>query len=119
MILREMQKRDVWINFIERTPIKDKASRGRSLQKRHKNGGMRFDKQASWYPGYEAELLTFTGITDAVLDDQFDSTALMSIGFDDWNEVDEDDFVEDDEWIARRESAATRGGSHGRTSAGY
>ena len=120
MILKEMQKRDTWINIIERTPIKDKSVRGRSLQRRHKNGGMRFDKQASWYPGYEAELLTFTGVTDAVLDDQFDSTALMSIGFDEWHEIDEDDFVSEEEWAARRESASARGGVHaGRSITGY
>ena len=119
MILKEMMRRDTWINFIERTPIKDKAVRGRSLQRRHKNGGMRFDKAASWYHGYEAELLTFTGVSDAVLDDQFDSSALMSIGFDEWNEVDEDDFVEEDEWLARRESAALRGSGKQRNSAGY
>lgn len=119
MILKEMMRRDIWINFIERTPIKDKAVRGRSLQKRHKNGGMRYDKSASWYPGHEAELLTFTGVSDAVLDDQFDSSALMSIGFDEWNEVDEDEFVEEDEWIARRTSAALRGSSRQRNSAGY
>lgn len=118
-ILKEMQKRDTWINFIERTPVKDKAARGRSLQRRHKNGGMRFDTQASWYHAYKTELLTFTGVTDALLDDQFDSTAIMSIGFDEWNEVDEDDFVEDDEWIARRESKNTRGSYGGRTAAGY
>ena len=120
MILKEMQKRDTWINIIERTPIKDKSVRGRSLQRRHKNGGMRFDKQASWYPGYEAELLTFTGVTDAVFDDQFDSTALMSIGFDEWHEIDEDDFVSEEEWAARRESASARGGVHaGRSITGY
>lgn len=120
MILKEMQLRDTWINIVERSPIKDKGVRGRSLQKRHKNGGMRFDKQASWYPGYEAELLTFTGVTDAVLDDQFDSTALMSIGFDEWHEVDEEDFIEEDEWIARKESRNLRGGSSsGRSIVGY
>ena len=121
-ILKEMQRRDIWINFVERQPIKDKKSRASSLQKRHKNRGMRFDKQATWYPGYEAELLTFTGITDAVLDDQLDSTALVSIGFDEWAEVDEEDFVEEDEWIARRESKGLRGGQSGqggRTVAGY
>lgn len=119
MILKEMQRRDTWINIIERTPIKDKAVRGRSLQRRHKNGGMRFDKQASWYPGYEAELLTFTGVTDAVLDDQFDSTALMSIAFDEWNEVDEEDFITEEEWAAKLESRNARGGIGGRSTAGY
>lgn len=121
MILREMQKRDIWINIIERNSFKDKAIRGRSLQRRHKNGGMRFDKQASWYPGYEAELLTFTGVTDAVLDDQFDSTALLSIAFDEWSEVDEEDFIDEEEWAHQRESRRLRSFSSGggRTCVGY
>lgn len=119
MLVKEMQSRDVWINFIVKTPIKDKATRGRSLQKRHKNGGMRFDKAASWYLGYEAELLTFTGVTDALKDDQFDSSALLSIGFDEWHEVDEEDFVEDDEWESRRQSRNLRASSGSRTCVGY
>jgi hypothetical protein len=36
MIIKEMMRRDKWINFVERQPIKDKAARGRTLQKRHK-----------------------------------------------------------------------------------
>lgn len=119
LILREMQKRDTWINIIERNPIKDKAARGRSLQRRHKNGGMRFDKQASWYPGYEAELLTFTGVTDAVLDDQFDSTALMSLGFDDFHEVEEEDFISEEEWMEEREARRYRSRGSSRSVTGY
>lgn len=118
MIIKEMMRRDKWINFVERTPITDKASRGRTMQKRHKVGGMRFDKQASWYPGYEAELLTFTGVTDAVLDDQFDSSALMCIGFEDFHEVDEEDFKDEDEWLEERASRAARG-SYRRAVTGY
>lgn len=119
LILREMQKRDTWINIIERSPIGDKAARGRSLQRRHKNGGMRFDKQASWYPGYEAELLTFTGVTDAVLDDQFDSTALMSLGFDDFHEVEEEDFISEEEWMEEREARRYRSRGSSRSVTGY
>lgn len=119
-ILKEMQRRDVWINFVERVPIKDKGIRGRSLQKRHKNGGMRFDKEASWYPGYEAELLTFTGVSDAIKDDQFDSTALVSLGFDDWSEVSDEDFVSDLEleelWESNRRRSTS---SLRRSAAGY
>ena len=44
----------------------------------------------------------------------------MSIGFDEWNEVDEEDFVEEDEWIARRESRDSKGGAGGgRSVVGY
>lgn len=57
MVYREMQVRDVRINFEPILPIKDKAVRGRSLQRRMRAGQCRFDKQATWYPGYEAELL--------------------------------------------------------------
>lgn len=96
-IRAEMQRRDKWINFVPRTPIKDKASRGRSLQKRMRAGGVRFDKSKEWYPGYEEELLRFTGVTEATLDDQFDSSALLSLGFESMPELDLEDFQEDEE----------------------
>lgn len=108
MIIKEMLKRDVWINFVEVTPITDKASRGRILQKRHKAGGMRFDKQASWYAGYEAELLTFTGVTDAKADDQFDSTAIMMRGFEDFHEIESEDTMSEDEYLAMRAEHRSR-----------
>jgi len=116
-IRAEMLKRDEWINFEPIPSIKDKATRARSLQKRHKNGGMRFDKNASWYPGYETELLTFTGVTDAVLDDQLDSTALLSKGFDILPVVDEDDFKDDEEEQFDRDSRFARAGDSGGRSA--
>lgn len=97
MIYQAMQKRDLWINLIIRTPIGDKASRGRSLQRRHRAGGFRFNKEATWYPAYEHELLKFTGHSDALLDDQFDSTALLSLGFDEVKLADPEDFWDDDE----------------------
>lgn len=101
-IKREMQKRDRWINFDVRQPITDKASRGRSFQRRMRAGGCRFNKEAEWYPGYEDELLRFTGMSEATLDDQFDSTALLSLGFDTLAEVDEET-LEDEEEIEMRE----------------
>jgi hypothetical protein len=94
---KEMQKRDRWINFIVRNPIKDKASRGRSLQKRMRGGGTRWDTDAEWFPGMQDEMLRFTGYAEATLDDQFDSAALLSLGFDDLAEVESDDFMDEDE----------------------
>ncbi len=119
MILKEMQTRDVWVNLVEVAPIGDKAARARIMQKRHKAGGMRFDKTAEWYPGYETEMLSFTGVTDAKHDDQFDSTALMMRGFEEFSEVEEDDLVSEDEWLADREARRHRQEHHGRTRAGY
>lgn len=98
MLQKEMLKRGKWLNIIERTPIKDKAARGRALQKRMKNGGCRFDKTRTWYPGFEAELLAFSEQAEASLDDQFDSAALLALGFEDIADTEEEDLMEEDEW---------------------
>jgi hypothetical protein len=102
MMLREMQTREKYLTIFERTPITDKASRGRSFQRRHRARMMRFDKEATWYPSYEDENLRFTGVAEATLDDQFDSTALLSLAFDDLAEVEEDDFTDEEELEIRR-----------------
>lgn len=90
---------DCQISIVEIPSIKDKATRGRTLQKLHRAQQMRFDKEADWYPGYETELLKFTGLTEATLDDQFDSTALLAIGFESHKPeaAEEDDFMEEEE----------------------
>jgi hypothetical protein len=111
----EMAKRDKWLNVIPKLPVKDKATRGRSLQKRMRSGGMRFDREASWYPSYENELLRFTGNAEATLDDQFDSSAILSAGLEEWNIVQED-IATDEEIAFERESESIRmQGSHGRS----
>lgn len=107
-LVKEMQARDHWINFIPKTASKDKATRGQSLRKRHKNRGMRFDKDMELYAAYEHELLSFTGVSDAKEDDCFDSTAWLSIGFDEMHEVDEEDFLDEEEEEFIREQRAVR-----------
>ena len=97
MLKREMQRRGIWINFVPRLPIKDKASRGRSLQRRMRAGGTRWDTEAWWFEGMRQEMLRFTAGADAALDDQFDSAALLSLGFDDLALLDSDDFLPEDE----------------------
>ena len=97
VIRKEMEKRGRWINFTVRNPVKDKASRGRSLQKRMRGGGTRWDTEAPWFPGMQDEMLRFTGYAEATLDDQFDSAALLSLGFEDMAAVEEDDFMDEDE----------------------
>lgn len=109
MIKREMQIRDVRINFETRLPIKDKATRGRSLQRRMRAQQVRFDKQGDWYAGYEQELLRFTGYATATLDDQFDSSALLSLGFDDFQHVEVEDFYDEEDWEMER-GFISRGG---------
>ena len=97
MVYKEMNARGSWINFMPILPTKDKATRGRNFQKRSRAGAMRFDKKADWYESYEAENLRFTGTGDAVLDDQFDSTALLVKGLDSMPDVEDEDFESDED----------------------
>ena len=98
----EMRTRDVWMNLTVINPVKDKATRGLPLKKRHRAGGMRYDKKADWYPSYENELLRFTGNSDAMQDDQFDSTALLVKGFEANADVEETDYLPEDEMYLQR-----------------
>ena len=96
-IYREMTARGVWMNLVPLSSTKDKAARGRPLQKRHRAGSMKFDKEADWYDIYEAELLRFTGTGDAREDDRFDSTSILVRGIESLSELDKEDFYEDEE----------------------
>ena len=96
-IYREMTSRGIWMNLVPLSSTKDKAARGRPLQKRHRAGSMKFDKEADWYDVYEAELLRFTGTGDAREDDRFDSTSILVRGIESLSELDKEDFYEDEE----------------------
>jgi len=109
-IRKEMLRTGQFLNFVPMTPIKDKASRGRAFQKRMKAGACRFDKTASWYAGYEEELLRFTGIAEATLDDQFDSSALAVLGLENMADVEEEDFDSDEEVEFRRQDPRATAG---------
>lgn len=104
VLTKEMLRRGHFINFIERQPIKDKKARGTALQKRMRVGAVHFDKDTDWYAGFEEELRRFTGETEALLDDQFDSTALWALGFESLPDVEDEDVevLDEDEWAARR-----------------
>lgn len=99
--------------------VKDKAVRGRSLQKRMRCRSMRFNKRASWYPGYEAELLRFTGTSEATLDDQFDSTVQVSRGFDTYDPPEEDDYTSEEEREFELEARVARENSGRSQVTGY
>lgn len=118
-IYREMQLRDEWLNLVPHRPSKDKATRGRPFQKRHRGRGMRFDKTAEWYPAYEYELLRFTGTGQAVHDDQFDSTSLLVFGMEHTAELAQEDYEEVPEgddggfWNRGKQNGASKPGAGG------
>lgn len=73
----EMYKQNCFISLY---PLKhggkDKPFRARAIQARMRAGGVKFDKQADWYPRFEDELLTFPrGKTD----DQVDAFAYLGM----------------------------------------
>ena len=117
----EMIKRDLFIPITPVLSMKEKKVRGRSLQKRMRAGGCRFDKKADWYADFEDELLKFTGDSEALLDDQFDSSALLSKGLEDYrSDLEIEDFETDVQRDWRGQSEILRGGGDGRsTVTGY
>lgn len=109
MFYNACREEDCPINIVEIPSVKDKATRGRPYQKRHRSGMMRFDKNAEWYAGYEAENLKFTGVSQATLDDQFDSTSLLVTGFENYKaEIEPEDFIEEEELSIRQRNLMRR-----------
>ncbi len=96
IIEREMQRRNRWLVIVPLKSITDKGVRGKVYQKKHRAGACRYDRDAEWYPSYEAELLTFTGVSDAKADDRFDSTSILHRGMEDYGDLDEEDFKPDE-----------------------
>ena len=88
--------KDILLNFEVLNPVKDKGIRGRSFQKKMRSGVVRFDKKAEWFEPYKEEVLRFTGVAQARLDDKFDSTSTLCLGLDKLPSIEEEDFDEDD-----------------------
>lgn len=110
MVYQEMQKRNQFLNIVVLNPIKDKATRGRSLQARHRAGVTRWNTKAEGFESARDEMLKFTGGAQAKLDDQFDSAATVCLGLDQQPLLDEEDFYTEEEQ-ALEHGYRTRGGS--------
>lgn len=80
LLIAAMRERGIFINYYAIASTKDKKARGQPYRARHRSKSMRFNVETEWYAGYEAENRRFTGESDAVLDDQFDSTAILCAG---------------------------------------
>jgi len=111
-LYKEMKRRDQFLMIVERQAISDKAARARPYQKRHRARSMRFDKEATWYPGYEEENLKFRVESEATLDDQFDSTAHLVAGFESISDVESEDFMSEEELEEEEEFRRHRPGQN-------
>ena len=87
------------MNVIPKTPTKSKTMRGRAIQGMVKSGFVKFDKEASWYPDLENELLT---ISDSgprgAHDDQFDAFAYIGLTIAEYFEAQSDEELEQEEY---------------------
>lgn len=118
-VREEIRRRDIWLNIEPILSLKDKAARGRIFQKRMKAGWCRFDKDTSWYPEYEEELLVFTGYAEAVLDDQFDSTVNLVRGMETLVIAEEDSITEEEERFVATSNRLKAGGDGRSKVTGY
>ena len=97
MLRQEMMRRNHFLPITPIKSIKDKGARAKSMQKRMRVGAVRFDTAAPWFAAYQAEMLKFTGVTDALEDDQVDATSNLSLGFDNFALLEDEDFMEEED----------------------
>ena len=108
MLMKEMLVRDRFISFTVLNPVSDKKVRGRAFQKRTRAGAVRFNKLAEWWDDYREEILRFTGNAEAVLDDQFDSSATLFLGLESAPETEDDDALTDEDIEMARQAESMR-----------
>lgn len=105
----EMVRQNTYISLI---PLKhngkDKVARSRSIQARLRAHGVRFNKDADWYPTFENECLTFPR---GKHDDQVDAFAYLGLMLDKIIEAPTKEEMDEDEYYDElRESGAHDGG---------
>lgn len=110
LLFKEMLKRNIWLHLVPILPTKDKAVRGTPFKKRHNGGGVRYDTEREGWEEYKNELQKFTGVSDALVDDRFDATAILVKGLLLEPEVEEEDFDSEEEIDMRRNDPRVLGG---------
>ena len=107
---REMMRQRTYLNIVKMTPTQSKTMRARSIQAMHKSGAIRYDKEASWYPDFEAELLM---VADSgprgKHDDYLDAFAYVGLTIDQYFEAQSDEELEDEEYDQMYDDYADQG----------
>jgi predicted phage terminase large subunit-like protein len=96
---REMMRQRTYLNIVKMTPTQSKTMRARSIQAMHKSGSIRYDREASWFPDFEGELLT---VADSgprgKHDDYLDAFAYVGLTIDQYYEAQSDEELEEEEY---------------------
>lgn len=103
MLEAEMRKRGVFLNIQPMVPIGNKTERSRAIQSRMRARGVRFNKDTTWFPELEQELLQFRDADE--VNDRVDALAWLGIGLSRENLPSTQEEQEEEEF-AREETAS-------------
>ena len=96
---KRMRETGVYLNIHKETPSASKTQRGRSIQGMTKSRSVRFDKDTSWYPGLESQLLTISASGPrGKHDDFFDAFAYLGLTVDHYWEAQTLQEMEEEEY---------------------
>lgn len=96
---REMLRTGQILNIKKVTPTKSKTTRGRSMQKIMRAGGVRFNERADWYEDMKAELMMMApGGSRGLHDDYFDAFSLIGLTIDLYYEAQTFEELEDEQY---------------------
>jgi predicted phage terminase large subunit-like protein len=110
---REQLRQKTYLNILKVTPTQSKTMRARSIQAMHKAGAVKYDKQATWYPAFESELLMVADSGPRGRhDDMFDAFAYLGLTIDQHYEAQSDEEIEDEEYEQVFEDYHDQGRDH-------
>lgn len=104
----EMAKRNRFLNLHLMVPSRDKVTRAKSIQARHKAHRVRYDQSADWWPGVEQELLQFPR---GAHDDFVDTMSQYGLALDDIITPPTEDEVAEEEYATEVAMGSQQGRS--------
>ena len=110
LLITEMNRTRVILNYETHTPTQSKTARARSIQGYHKSGFIRYDKEKDWWTPFEAELMMVADSGPRGRhDDQFDAFAYVGMAVHLFFEAFSDEEIEQDEWEDMYDDFADQG----------
>ena len=101
-LYKRMRTENIYLNLSPGTPKRDKLIRARPIQGRMRAEGVRFDKEAHWYPAFEEECLQFP---KGGKKDQVDAFAWLGIGIHEFADASTQEEIEEDEYQEEYEAS--------------
>jgi len=87
-----MKPGNPFLNIITKPPVTDKESRARAIQGRMRQGTVKVDTDADWFPAFQEELLRFNR---GAYNDQVDALAWIGVGLNEMQESPTEDELDE------------------------